>query len=183
MNCSSWEFIPGNQRDVRAHVCLIFLIAVGTTMRSPLYTAPSLDNSLSLMVQNGRISTSTYLLPIVQPAYMRWITDCRMLSLAVSSGISLGWRFMLCSSRTNPVISISCSLLLRFWLVVWDLLRASAMRRSLPLTFCKTFSEDEQDYLGRFLQYCSKWFVVMVDCRSGIYFVKSVKIYYIILRF
>ena len=122
----------------------------GTTMRTPLYAAPSLDNSLSLMVQNGRISTSPYLLPIVQPAYMRCMTDCRMLSLAVLSGISLGWRFTLSSSRTNPVISISCSLLLRFWLVVWDLLRASAMRRSLPLTFCRTFSEDEQFATGSF---------------------------------
>ena len=131
--------MPGHQRDVKARlkVDLTPMWALCTFQLGSVDDA-FIEGYWSLLLQNGRTSIGRHLLLIDQFSEMWWITDCRKFSFAVSSEFEVAFHTLTLNNQANGFHFPS--LWLRVWLVVWDLLRASAISRSFPLMYLKSRS-------------------------------------------
>ena len=101
-------------------------------MRSLLFTIPSLNDSSYLTSQQGKISTGTFLLYNVQQIdQYGGLQTVKTVSCSAASAMAC-YKLVISFDLREPVwfFSISYSTLLRFYL-----LRASAIRRSLPLIY------------------------------------------------
>ena len=101
-------------------------------MRSLLFTIPSLNDSSYLTSQQGKISTGTFRLYNVQQIdHYGGLQTVKTVSYSAASAMAC-YKLVISFDLREPVwfFSISYSTLLRFYL-----LRASAIRRSLPLIY------------------------------------------------